>query len=181
MGERDEGSERSARVVSRTRPLEAARRRVNVPSDANGRMIECVFRWRTDRRRHPAVVAATPANRSRLQATLAAFAALAMWWLSGRPALAVMATFLALAALVAWIAPARYRPFQSALDAAIHALLVGVSWTLLAVVYFGLFTPIRAIASLLGRDPLGGRRAPAGESYLTPLPPGATGRFDRQF
>jgi hypothetical protein len=122
-----------------------------------------------------------PPSRARWQTTAAfAGAALLGWRHPGAVTFGLAAVALALAAL-AWIAPDRYRPVQRLLDRATDALLAALTWVLLGLVYLGVFTPLRPIRRLLRRDPLGGRRAPAGESYLTPLPPGATGRFDRQF
>jgi hypothetical protein len=120
-------------------------------------------------------------SRARWQTSAAVTgAALLAWRHPGAATFGLTAVALALAAL-AWIAPDRYRPVQRRLDRALDMLLAALTWILLGLVYLGVFTPLRLIRRLLGRDPLGGRRAPAGESYLTPLPPGATGRFDRQF
>jgi hypothetical protein len=95
----------------------------------------------------------------------------------GPAALAGIATTLA---VVAWIAPARYAPVQRALDRIIHLLLGAITWTLLALIYFLVFTPLRAVRALSRRDALARAADPAATSYLRPLAPGPR-RFDRQF
>lgn len=117
--------------------------------------------------------------RSRLQ-TLAGFLIALTVWLITRHAAVLIAvgvtgTFTALA----WLAPALFAPIQRAIDAFIHGLVTAVSWVLLAVVYFGVFSPIRIWRTLAGTDSLRRRRDPAATSYLEPAP--APSRFDRQF
>lgn len=120
-------------------------------------------------------------SRARWQTTAAlAGAALLGWRHPAAATFGLAAVALALAAL-AWIAPARYRPVQRRLDRATDALLGVLTWILLGLVYLGVFTPLRLVRGLLGHDPLGLRQTPVRDSYLTPLRPGATGRFDRPF
>lgn len=117
--------------------------------------------------------------RSRLQ-TLAGFLIALTIWLVTRHTLALVAVGIAgTCTALAWLAPALFAPVQRAIDAIIHALVTAVSWILLALVYFGVFTPIRLWRSLTGVDPLRRRRDPAAASYLAPAP--APSRFDRQF
>jgi len=126
-------------------------------------------------------VAPASTSRARLQAALACGGALLLWWRIGGMLPAVFAIFLAALASLAWFAPARYAPVQRTLDRLMHALLAGLTWFVLGVVYFGVFTPLRAWRALMRRDPLQLRPAPAASSYLQPLPSGAPRRFDRQF
>jgi len=121
-----------------------------------------------------------PLSRPRLQATLAGVVTLALWRWRGGPGPAALAGLAAALALVAWISPARYAPIQRALDRAIHLLLAALTWVLLGLVYFLVFTPWHAARRLAGRDVLRRRPDPAAASYLQPLPPGQ-GNFDRQF
>ena len=126
-------------------------------------------------------MALAPVTRARLQATLAAAAAGLLWSRTRHPGPAVLAGVLSTLALVAWLAPARYAPVQRVLDRLLQLLLGGLTWLVLGLVYFGFFTPLRICGALLRRDPLRLRPAPAATSYLQPLSPDATRRFDRQF
>jgi len=122
----------------------------------------------------------SPVARARLQASLACAGTLALWaWRRGQGP-ATLAGVAAALALIAWIAPARYAPFQRALDWILHQVLAGLTWLLLGLVYFLVFTPLRCVRALAGRDPLQRRADPTAPSYLRTLPP-ASGRFDRQF
>ncbi len=57
-----------------------------------------------------------------------------------------------------------------------------VSLVMLAVMYYGLFTPIALVFRLIGRDALQRTRKPATESYWTPKPtPTDSGRYFKQF
>jgi hypothetical protein len=57
-----------------------------------------------------------------------------------------------------------------------------VSLVMLAVMYYGLFTPIALVFRLVGRDALQRTRKPATESYWTPKPtPTEPGRYFKQF
>ncbi len=119
--------------------------------------------------------------RARLQATLAAGAAVVLAWRVHGPVTAAIAVSTAALAVLAWSLPAGYAPVQRTIDRLTHALLAVVSWSALALVYFGVFAPWRAWRRLTGRDPLATRPDPRAATYLVALPPGATGRFDRQF
>ena len=119
-------------------------------------------------------------TRARLQASAACVGTLALWWWRGGPVPATLAGIMAALAVVAWVAPARYAPVQRTLDRGIHLLLAAITWTLLGLVYFLIFTPLRFVRGLTGRDPLARVPDPAATSYLRPLPPGPR-RFDRQF
>jgi hypothetical protein len=119
-------------------------------------------------------------TRPRLQATFACAGTLILWRWRGGTGPAVLAGLAAALALVAWVAPARYAPIQRALDRIIHWLLTAITWVLLGLVYFLVFTPLRFVRSLAGRDPLARQPDPAAPSYLQ-LPPPGPRRFDRQF
>jgi hypothetical protein len=93
----------------------------------------------------------------------------------------IFSTVLGLATTTAWLAPARYAPVQRGLDRLTDALLAGLTWLVLGLVYFGLFTPLRFLRSWRGRDPLQLRRDPTASSFLQPIAPRAEGHFDRQF
>lgn len=84
-------------------------------------------------------------------------------------------------ALLAWASPPHYAPVQRLLDRVLHTLLAGLTWLLLALIYLGVFTPLRLWRALSGHDPLHRRADPTATTYLRPLPPAAPGRFDRQF
>lgn len=119
-------------------------------------------------------------TRARLQATGAVIGTAAIWWWRGGLFPAALAGVAAALALVAWVSPAHYAPVQRAFDRVVHGVLAGLTWVLLGLVYFLVFTPGRILRDLRGRDPLARKPDPAAATYLRPLPPGA-GRFDRQF
>jgi hypothetical protein len=61
-----------------------------------------------------------------------------------------------------------------------------IGWTVslvtLAIMYYGLFTPIGLVCKLIGRDPLERARRPEVETYWTPKPtPTDPGRYFKQF
>ena len=57
-----------------------------------------------------------------------------------------------------------------------------VSQILLAVLYYGLFTPIGLVFRLIGRDPLERKRQPDRASYWSPKPaPASVRRYFQQF
>ena len=57
-----------------------------------------------------------------------------------------------------------------------------VSQVMLAVMFFGLFTPIGLVFRLIGRDPLHRTRRPELESYWAPKPtPTDLRRYFKQF
>ena len=57
-----------------------------------------------------------------------------------------------------------------------------VSQVMLALMFYGLFTPIGLVFRLIGRDPLQRARQPALESYWTPKPaPADLRRYFKQF
>ena len=121
-----------------------------------------------------------PFTRARLQASAACAGTLALWWWRGGVVSASLAGVAATLAVVAWVAPARYAPVQRALDRLVHGLLTAITWVLLGLVYFLVFTPLRFARSLAGRDSLARAPDPAATSYLQP-PPAGPRRFDRQF
>lgn len=126
-------------------------------------------------------MALTPATRARLQATLACAGAAFAWWRFGGIWPVALFAVLGLFALLAWASPRHYAPIQRGLDRVVNGFLAVVTWVVLGAVYFGLFTPWRLWRTLTKNDPLDRRRDPTAASYLRPLPPAATGRYDRQF
>jgi len=88
----------------------------------------------------------------------------------------------ALTALFAVLAPKANRP--------LYVLLVLVTWpigfvvshVIMAVVFFGIITPIGLLFRVLGRDPLHRRFEPQAKSYWVPhKPPENVERYFRQF
>jgi hypothetical protein len=118
--------------------------------------------------------------RSRLQASLASAATLALWWRRPGPPTATIAAIAAGLALVAWFFPRVYAPVQRGLDHLTHAIVAAVSWVILALVYFGLFAPLRAIRWMAGKPSLQMRRDPAAATYLAAVRAGPRS-FERQF
>jgi hypothetical protein len=126
-------------------------------------------------------MAFTPAARARLQASLAASGALVIWWWRGGNLPPILFGLLAVLAMLAWVAPRRYAPVQRALDRIVNGALAALTWLLLGMVYFGLFAPWRLWRAIIRKDPLDRRYDAGAATYLRAVPPGATGRFDRQF
>jgi len=126
-------------------------------------------------------MALAPHRRARLQATAACAGTLFIWWRLGGVIPGVVAGVAGCFALLAWVSPPRYAPVQRGLDRVLHVLLTGLTWLLLALIYLGVFAPLRLWRALTGQDPLRRRADPAATTYLRPLPPAAPGRFDRQF
>lgn len=122
-----------------------------------------------------------PANRARWHALLACVGTLVLWWRFPGPATVSLLALALSLALLSWISPRSYAPVQRGFDAVIRALLATITWCLLGLVYFGLFTPLRLWRTLRRTDPLQLRRSqrqPA--TYLEPLARHRT-NFDRQF
>jgi hypothetical protein len=119
--------------------------------------------------------------RARLQATVAFVGGLVLWWRFGSGWSMAAVGVLAVLALLAWLAPERHQPVQHAFDWLTRRLVAGFTWLILGVVYFGLFTPIRLLGALTGRDALGQKPNRSVKTFLRPLPPVSTGRFGRQF
>lgn len=122
----------------------------------------------------------TPTARSRLLASLACGGTFALWNWRGGLLPATLAGLAGCLALIAWVSPARYIPVQRALDRFVHLLLMSITWLLLGLVYFLVFTPMRCWRSLTKNDPLHRTPEPTGQSYLRPISSRPT-RFDRQF
>ncbi|MBK9992297.1 MAG: hypothetical protein IPP19_16645 [Verrucomicrobia bacterium] len=138
-------------------------------------------------------------SRMRLQASVACVASLVLWWRFGGVLSAALAGLFASLALLAWAAPSRYRPVQRGFDFLTRGLVSGFSWAMLGLVYFLVFTPLRLIGTLVGRDPLSSKRQSASDAgkspasrllradaddattFLRSMPPPTSGRFDRQF
>ena len=121
-----------------------------------------------------------PVPRARLQATLACAGTLALWAWRGGLLPAALAGLAAALALLAWTSPPRYAPVQRALDRGVHLLLTALTWLLLGLVYLLVFTPLRALRAVTGKDALQRRFDRSASTYLRP-PTGSPGRFDRQF
>ena len=101
----------------------------------------------------------------------------------GRPIVAaVLAAVAASVGLIGWIKPRAVRP----LFVGWMVLAFPIGWTvsilLLALVYYGMFTPFAIAFRLLGRDALGLRPGPDRESYWEPHEaPLDVRRYFRQF
>ena len=80
------------------------------------------------------------------------------------------------------LAPAANRPLYVALVLITYPIGVVLSHVLLAVVFFGVITPVGLFFRLVGRDPLRRRFDPQAESYWVPYrPPDSMERYFRQF
>ena len=106
---------------------------------------------------------------------------LVLWWRNGGILPAMAAGAAGSLALLAWVSPPHFAPVQRSFDRILHMLLAGLTWLLLAAIYFIVFTPLRGWRQLSRRDPLQLGRDPAAATFLRPLPPAEPGRFDRQF
>jgi len=122
-----------------------------------------------------------PASRARLHASLACGVTLALWAWRGGLLPAAFAGFAAALAVLAWTSPARYAPVQRVLDRGVHLVLAALTWLVLGVVWLLVFTPLRAVRSLTGSDPLRRSIDRTADTYLQTPPAGSAGRFDRQF
>jgi hypothetical protein len=120
-------------------------------------------------------------TRARLQATAALAGGLGLWWRFHTAWAITLAGGMAALALLAWLAPERHKPVQRAFDRVTRWLVAGFTWLILGVVYYGLFTPMRWLGALMGRDPLRLKPNRSTTTYLRELPPSSAGRFDRQF
>jgi len=126
-------------------------------------------------------MALAPHQRARLQASLAWIGTLVLWWRIGGIPAAMLAGAAGSLALMAWVSPPHFAPIQRALDRVLHAILAGLTWFLLALIYLGVFTPLRGWRSLTRRDDLRLRPDPSASTYLRPLRPSAPDHFDRQY
>lgn len=126
-------------------------------------------------------MALRPVQRARLQAGLACLGALLWCWRAPGGIAMVVLGLTTIGLGVAWLAPVRYAPVQRALEKLAHWLVVGVSWCVLGVVYFLIFTPLGLLRRVTGGKPLACHPDPNEASYLQPVPRRAAGRFDRQF
>jgi hypothetical protein len=120
-------------------------------------------------------------TRSRLQATAALAGGLVLWWRFQSIWALALAGMMAVFALLAWLAPEWHKPVQRSFDLVTRLVVAGFTWMILGLVYFGLFTPMRCLGVLAGRDPLRLKPKGAATTYLRALPPGAERRFDRQY
>lgn len=126
-----------------------------------------------------------PHSRTRnvITALAAAGGALAAWLRWGGPWLAALAGLMAVAAACALFWPRGFAPLQAALDRATAAVLRGLTYALLGLVFAVVFIPGRFVLACLGRDPLARGRAADGESYWrhARAPRAGSGRFTAQF
>lgn len=126
----------------------------------------------------------TAFTRARLQATLAVLMTTLLWWYHRGPVSAALAAVATLLASLAWLSPSHHAPFQRLLDRSARLLVAGFSWLALALVYFGVFTPLRWVRACVGRPLLTlrpNRQPGAAATYLQPLPPRPRQHFERQF
>ena len=126
-------------------------------------------------------MALAPATRARLHASLAGAGGLLIGWRFGGAGPIILAGILVALAVLAWLSPVRYAPIQRGLDRMVHGLMVGLTWVLLALIYLGVFTPLRVWRVLSGRDPLQQQPDSSAPTYLVPARPPGPNRFDRQF
>ena len=84
--------------------------------------------------------------------------------------------------LLALVAPSWLRPVYVAWMVAAFPIGWTVSLVMLAILYYGLFTPIALFFRMIGRDPLDRKLQPAAESYWTPkTTPTDPRRYFKQF
>jgi hypothetical protein len=120
------------------------------------------------------------ANRARLQATAACAGALVLWWRFATPLTVALLVLAFALASIAWLSPRHYASVQHAFDFLTHTLLAALTWCVLALVYFGLFTPLRLGRAITGKDPLA-LRPPSRRSTYFRVTPRRDLNFDRQF
>ncbi len=118
--------------------------------------------------------------RVRLEATVAGVVSLSLWLLTRHVWAAITAAVFSLLALLAWFLPRWHAPVHRLLQRGARAVAVGFSWFVLALVYFGVFTPIRCWRALRGHAALALGPDSTQATYLADLPRSAP-RFDRQF
>jgi hypothetical protein len=109
--------------------------------------------------------------------------ALWQWRVQGHPTAAIVLGVLALTVGPLGLArPEWLRPIYVAWMVVAFPIGWTVSQVLLAVLFYGLFTPIGLVFRLLGRDPLHRARRPERESYWSPKPvPASLRRYFQQF
>jgi hypothetical protein len=116
---------------------------------------------------------------------LVAFGATAAWQglARGRPALAIVLVMLALAVgLLGLLRPRAVRPIYVGWMVLAFPIGWAVSQAVLALIFFGIFTPVGLIFRLIGRDALARARRPEQASYWTPKPaPSGPRSYFRQF
>jgi hypothetical protein len=118
---------------------------------------------------------------ARLQATLGSMISAALWYWQRNTLTATVAVIMGVLGVLAWLSPRTYAPLQRGMEQLARAITMSLTWLLLALVYFGLFTPLHFWRRVRRVDPLGLRPDPNLDSYLQPLPGAAPDRFDRQF
>jgi hypothetical protein len=113
------------------------------------------------------------------------FGGLALWQglVRGQTGLATLCAVLALTiGPLGLIRPGWIRPIYVGWMILAFPIGWSVSQVMLALMFYGLFTPIGLVFRLLGRDPLHRTRRPGVESYWTPKPaPAGPKSYFRQF
>jgi hypothetical protein len=116
---------------------------------------------------------------------IAFFGGLALWegLVRGRPWASALLAVLALTVGPAGLArPDRLRPVYVGWMVLAFPIGWAVSNAILALMYYGIFTPIGLAFALAGRDPLRRSRRPEAETYWSPKPgPSGPGRYFQQF
>ena len=120
-------------------------------------------------------------SRMRLQASLAAAGSAVLWWRLGGWAWSVILVLFAVLAVAAWAFPRHYQPVQRVFDFLTRMLVSGVSWALLALLYFAVFMPLRFLFQAGGKDFMRRRPAPEEKTNLLPLSAAAADHFKRQY
>ena len=117
----------------------------------------------------------------RLQTTIAVVIGALLWWRVGGRTFAIVFSVASVAAAVAWVSPRHFRPIQRALDFVTQLIVKAISWLLLAVVYFGVFTPGRLFFRLRGKELLARKPAHGEATALVPLAEMPADHFKRQY
>ncbi len=101
---------------------------------------------------------------------------------AGRPLSFALAAAGILSAVLSLVAPTANRPIYVGLTLVTYPIGYVVSTAMLAVVFFGLLTPIGLLFRMIGRDPLTRCFEADRDSYWEPhRPPDSMQRYFRQF
>jgi hypothetical protein len=85
-------------------------------------------------------------------------------------------------ALTGYAGPRLIRPIYVVMTVVTFPIGWVMSWVLLGLVYYGLFTPFAVVFRLIGRDPLGRRGPSSADTYWKPKPaPRDPARYLRQY
>lgn len=108
-------------------------------------------------------------NRILLTSLCSTIGAILLWrHFQNAPTLALLA-FTSLLLALSIFAPKAYYPIFRGLDAVIQLLLKAFTWFILGLIYFLIFTPVRFVLILMGKDVLLAKIQLSRSSYWTPI------------